>query len=65
MWFLEASGTKLVSQVMAISSPARATPTIVILQPSAGQALATGVVEVDPAAVGSDAVEPSLSVDNR
>jgi hypothetical protein len=58
MWFFEMSGTKLVSQVTAISLPSRATSVIVIPQPSAGQALATGAVDVDPAAVGPEA-EPS------
>src|SRR3990172_2441735 len=58
MWFFETSGSKLASQVTAISLPSRAASTIVMAQPSAGHALATGPEDVGPAAGGST-VAPS------
>src|SRR3990172_3592642 len=58
MWFFETSGSKLASQVTAISSPSRAASTIVMAQPSAGHALATGPEDVGPVA-GGPAVAPS------
>src|SRR3990172_10857398 len=58
MWFFETSGSKLASHVTAISSPSRAASTIVMAQPSAGHALATGPEDVAPAA-GASAVAPS------
>src|SRR3990172_10613895 len=61
MWFFETSGSKLASQVTAISLPSRAASTILMAQPSAGHALATGAWGVDPAACETEAEPPEDS----